>query len=775
MKDFLKKTFDYLYPYEDKRWLRVTLYFASLAFFFAYCLSIPAFSNIHPFNYISIALCGMMCASMGLYAFLYSKIKINISIGILIIFNITIILTHLINHNFSSFPKTIILMTLVSFFVYQFACTVSNKDLLFLIIGIGALCFAVVFVYYFRNDIFHLSNLFQKRLGPPFDNENEIGKEFGFFALIFFVFAFKSKKIAIKICAGLGTLLFVFLIMATGSISNLLSIILACLICSIIFVKGIKNKLIIVVSSAVVVGLFVAILQIPALSYFKTRIEGVLTTLFSFGKDVEDGSSLNRLQAALTSIRVGFSKPIFGFGYMASMDFNALNVQAHNNIAELFIDFGISGLVLFEALLILPIAYARRVKDNKFIYAISIFMVIFQLFLTTYYKKYEYVFLALIYASLDDVFEPSYVLFNSKMFNKGRKKKLIFEVIPSLAPVGGAEVFVADFIANIKKRYSDDIEIALVLLYEQEDSFLLQKMVDNGVTIYQLKKHKGLDFRCAFRLRDLVLDQNPDIIHTHLLTISTLKMAFLFKRKRIKFIHTIHHNVSNSKSEKLLLNLIKHKYLEPICVASTPAKEYSERTEMEIKYINNGVDLDKFDNSAKLVNRSYDFLAVGRFAKVKNHLELLNIIRDYFNDKNNKFVFLGEGPLLDDCKTFCDNNNLNDIVEIKGVVDNVPQYMSQSKVLVMPSLNEGNPIVINEAIASGMIVVGNDVGGIHDLLADSKFGYLANVKDHGAFADVMKKALEEANSSNEFISKDDMKKYDISYTVDSYLSIFGVL
>ena len=771
----MKTFFQSIYQECEKNKLRFFILVATFLLFFAYCLSIPAFSNIHPFNYLSIGICGLMCISMLIYTFLYSKIKINLLIGLLFVFNVCILLTHLINHSFFEMPKTIALMSIVAFCIYQFGCSIKRKELLFLLVLVAGILFSLIYIVYFRSRLIDFSNLLDGKIGDPFDNPNEIAKEFSFFALIAFAFIFKSKKISLKILCLIITIVFLFLIMTTGSISALLSTIVAGIVCSIIFEKTIKGKIIIAGAVVVTVTLFVLLLQLPQLSYFKDRIDSIFNTLISFGKDAEDGSSLNRFQALLTTFKIGFTKPVFGYGYMASTSFNNLNIQAHNNYIELFLDFGMLGLFLYESIVLLPIIYSKKHKNRELVLSTAIFMLVFQLFLTTYYKKYEYIFFALGFAVLDDAFDFSYVVHNSSIFRRNRQKKCIVEIIPSLSPVGGAETFITDFIIDAKSRYSSEIDIVLIILYEQVDSNLLKTLNEKGVTIYQLHKHKGFDLKCAFKLRDIVLDYYPEVVHSHLLSIRTLKTAFLFKRKRIKFYHTIHHNYSGSKSDKFLIKLIKKHYLNPVCVAETPSKEYSKVCGLSIAYINNGIDKNKFDNTVPLGDRKIDYLVVGRFVQIKNHLRLLEIINEYFKDEKYNFTFLGDGELLSECKRYCRINKLGEIVTFKGSVNNVAKYMSNSRVLVMPSLNEGNPIVINEAIASGMAIIGNDVGGIHDLLIDNKWGFLVDVNDKQKFASTMKKIIKNIEDKKIRLINHNRDKISISNCVDNYLKLFEVI
>ena len=765
-----------LLPSKSNKWQNL-IFIACAVLFFAYCFSIPTFSNRYPFNYLSIALCALMCGGMLLYAFLYGTIKLNVLIMILVLFNISTFITHIFNGNLSTLPKTIILMTIVAFCLYQFISSYSKKNLFIYLLLLAGLSFAIVYIIHYRSALFDLKNIFNSRLGIDFDNENEISKELGFFCVTALALGIKNKKLLIKISFFALTLLFLFLVLSTGSISNLFTTILVCLLVLILCQPTIKRK---VIFGAVVLGfiaIFVIILQFPFLSYFKTRIESIFNTLFGKDKTVDniDYSANDRLIGALTSFKISLNKIIFGFGYMSATRFTPFNIQAHNNFAELLIDFGLSGFVCYEFLIILPIWKGFNKQEYPHIVSIMLYMLLFQFFLTTYYKKFEYIFFACIYAILDNEFKIKYLLWDSSKLQKSSGKTVIFEVIPSLNPVGGAESFVTSFSAIVKEKYDKDVDIKVICLYKQPDSELLRKLKRNGIEVYELDKQSGLDIGCACRFRELVYKYNPNIIHTHLYSLTTLKIALPLKRKSIKLYHTIHHNLSKTgKGQKMLKRLTKSGYLTPVCVAKLPCEQYSSWFEKDVNFINNGIELTCFNDTKPLKDRNIDFLCVGRFVPIKNQNYLINLYKNNEELRGHTLVFLGDGPSFDSLKEKVDRFGLQENITFKGSVDNVNEYMSNSKVLVMPSLNEGNPMVINEAFASGMAVVGNDVGGIHDLLSEVDIGGLAKISNPKLFERIMLNTLDDVNKLNESI-KYDKTKFDMSVTVDKYLSLFGVI
>lgn len=773
-REFITKKFkafvSWVFP-DNGTSLQKILFFASLICFFGYCFSIPMFSNT--LNYVSIILCGLMCVVMGIYIILYGRININLMVGLLILFNITTIVTHLINNNFNSFPKTIILMSVVAILLYEFLSSTKKTSLFLFTLLFAGFVFALIYIYTYRDSLFNIKNLFNQRLGSKFDNENELSKEFGFLSVVSLIFLFKSKKLLNKVLFGLSLILFLFLILSTGSISNILTTAIVLFLSVFFCLRKKRAKLILILALLILIGIFVVLLQLPFMSYFNERISNIFKTLFNFGKENYDGSTYDRFSGALSTFVAGFDRVIFGFGYMSGTHFTNNYIQAHNNFSELFVDFGFCGLIVFEALIFIPLIKEKKENEKRAVLSILLYMFIFQLFLTTYYKKFEYIFFAYIYAVLDDLFPAKITMYDSNVLAK-KRKLTIFEIIPALSPVGGAEMLVVDLVNEIKKQCKDKADVKLILLYDKQLPEMAKTLKKSGVEIITLKKKKGLDFGCAFRLRELIFKYRPQVIHTHLFALTTLKIALPIRRKNIRCYHTIHHNFSkNNINHKFLKYLVKTKYLIPVCVAKTPSEEYEKYFGKKTLFINNGINLLRYHNSIPLAKREIDFLMVGRFVEIKNHEFIVNLFKTDKRLSKHSIVFLGDGPLYDYCKNLVNENNLNQSIKFEGFVNNANEFMEKSKVLVIPSLNEGNPIVINEAFASGMLVVGNDVGGIHNLLVNNKNGVLSNTYNRFDFADKMIEQIEKAEQTNN-INVNDISTLDISLCAEKYLQLFGV-
>lgn len=74
--------------------------------------------------------------------------------------------------------------------------------------------------------------------------------------------------------------------------------------------------------------------------------------------------------------------------------------------------------------------------------------------------------------------------------------------------------------------------------------------------------------------------------------------------------------------------------------------------------------------------------------------------------------------------------------------EDIPLWISASDILVLPSLSEGRPNVILEALACEVPVVATDVGGIPELMVDGETGYLVPAKNPGELSRKINKLLE---------------------------------
>lgn len=83
--------------------------------------------------------------------------------------------------------------------------------------------------------------------------------------------------------------------------------------------------------------------------------------------------------------------------------------------------------------------------------------------------------------------------------------------------------------------------------------------------------------------------------------------------------------------------------------------------------------------------------------------------------------FLGDGPLIQECKSLAQSLHVGSKVKFYGVVDNVQKYYSQSDAAILISDYEALPISLVEALAQSLPIVASNVGGINELIDRNGF------------------------------------------------------
>lgn len=141
------------------------------------------------------------------------------------------------------------------------------------------------------------------------------------------------------------------------------------------------------------------------------------------------------------------------------------------------------------------------------------------------------------------------------------------------------------------------------------------------------------------------------------------------------------------------------------------------------------------------------FLHVGSFVPEKNHAGLIRLFKDY--KKQNpaaKLLLIGKGKLENDIKTMVATNQLQDEVIFLGARNDVLRIMPLCTALLMPSLIEGLPGVILEAMTCRIPVIAYNVGGIGEVVINESTGFLVNKDNESGFIHCMKQCTQSNNN-----------------------------
>jgi 1,4-alpha-glucan branching enzyme len=163
-----------------------------------------------------------------------------------------------------------------------------------------------------------------------------------------------------------------------------------------------------------------------------------------------------------------------------------------------------------------------------------------------------------------------------------------------------------------------------------------------------------------------------------------------------------------------------------------------------ISVIPNGVDLERFYPAVNVKQGPRVVMFVGRLISNKGPDTFLRALLQLRSEGSSfKAVFVGDGPMRAQLEEQA--KSLGPSVEFAGQIPDVAPLLRQADILVRPSLTEGLPLGILEAMASGVSVIASDIAGNRDLIRHGDNGLLVPPNDSSALAQAIRALLEDTS------------------------------
>lgn len=272
------------------------------------------------------------------------------------------------------------------------------------------------------------------------------------------------------------------------------------------------------------------------------------------------------------------------------------------------------------------------------------------------------------------------------------------------------------------------------------DNFQLIEGIAKLVDIsYSRNLFRLQNIKAFFSVRKLLKDQEFDLIYTHTPIASAIirVVNYTLKRKAkvVYFVHGFHFHSKTQLGWYFFypLEKILSKVTQSFIVINDEdylvATKYF-RLDSIIKVDGVGIDLIKYRTNRGFKNfeskSKLNLLSVGELNKNKNHISVIKALRLLDKDIDFHYTICGKGPQYKKIKKKILKYNLLEKVTLAGHVENVVNYYKKSDIFIHPSLREGLPVSIMEAMACGLPVIANNIRGNSDLIQHNVNGYLYN-------------------------------------------------
>lgn len=288
---------------------------------------------------------------------------------------------------------------------------------------------------------------------------------------------------------------------------------------------------------------------------------------------------------------------------------------------------------------------------------------------------------------------------------------------------GGLETMLMNYYRNIDRK-----QVQFDFLVHREERYDYDDEIEAlGGIIYRIPFLNPFSMDYRKKLNQFFKEHSEyKIVHVHLDCMSSIVLKAAKKNNcPVRIAHS--HSSNQIKSIKLPIKLFYKKliplYATNYMACSEDAGKWMFK-EQNFQVLNNAIDAKKyiFDHDKRKIQRQKYGIKdeiiighVGRFAQVKNHSFLIDILYEMKKRKPAKLLLVGgksgrpeEEEYYRQIKDKIKRLNLEDSVIFAGLCSNVHEILQAMDIFILPSLFEGLPVTIVEAQAAGLPCIISD-------------------------------------------------------------------
>jgi glycosyltransferase involved in cell wall biosynthesis len=319
--------------------------------------------------------------------------------------------------------------------------------------------------------------------------------------------------------------------------------------------------------------------------------------------------------------------------------------------------------------------------------------------------------------------------------------------------IGGLEKTLTAVVLNLnKKKYNVSVWCL------REGGFFADKLVKEGIDVNILHISTSRNPLSIYKLYRLLKSHKFDIIHTHAYSAGTIGRMSAFLAG-VPVIISHNQNIYNyyNKYYHFVERLLSYITDGIICVSDVVKKFANETQGIDTKKlvtIYNGIENvrsvsgKETSGLRKELGIPVNYSVIGTIAQFSEKKGLGYLIRSASIllklRKDVNFLLVGDGTIMGELKQLCHNLKIGENVIFAGERGDIPEMLSLIDIFVLPSIREGLPLAILEAMACGKPVIATNVGGVPEVIKNGINGILVQPKDPDALHNAMKELLNDA-------------------------------
>ena len=296
------------------------------------------------------------------------------------------------------------------------------------------------------------------------------------------------------------------------------------------------------------------------------------------------------------------------------------------------------------------------------------------------------------------------------------------------------------------------------------------------------------------KIQNIIKEFKPDIVHTHAAKAGALGRRAAYKLGVKQIYHTFHGHVFHSYFGSFKTSIFKEieknlakKSTKIIAISETQKRELSKIhkicPEKKIEVIPLGFDLERFnkdkDSKRKEFRKKWNLKEneiaigiIGRLVPIKNHTFFIDAIQEVL--KKSEFpvraFIVGDGEEKQNIVNYIKNKNLDFSLDynpatfqLTSWIKEIDRVNSGMDIICLTSLNEGTPVSLIEAQASGKPIVSTKTGGIENIVLANKTALLSEKNDLHNFSKNLLSLVNDPNKRKLFSKFGLEKSKDFHY------------
>lgn len=302
-------------------------------------------------------------------------------------------------------------------------------------------------------------------------------------------------------------------------------------------------------------------------------------------------------------------------------------------------------------------------------------------------------------------------------------------------------------------------------------------------------------FIALLRLLNIIRSQQPALCHFHLHTpFSCLLPIILLRRfSRCKIVVTEHYlsqlRFLRARPRWLILHVLRelvirlNMLMKRLAIRATDhvivlsegdrhlfLETFPFVSRESVSVVYNGIDVERMANGRKkdvgFPEGTSLVLTVADLNNQKGHRYLIDaipqILREY---PAARFAFAGDGHLRSTLEQHVRQNAIGQFVAFLGRRDDIPDLLASADLFVLPSVFEGMPLSVMEAMAAGKAVVATNVPGTSDIVQHMVTGILVEPADSHALAKAIIQTLKDS-VARENMGRRARERVQVAFTAD---------